>query len=199
VIAVTGIHQHDPLGQTRRTRRLDLLEGDLRLALEGDLLRYLGLAPQALILRPILRKIEPISHRKAGITVGQRQGHRHLTVILLPELTAILPGHPDRVPPLLGKTRVVDDPGFDRPATLDHRQHELAHLIEHGRIGPRRIAVDVYINTLCWVCDSVRLEPGRESAGYTTVTGRFARPGCLGSRPPSAASATPPISAALRL
>jgi len=42
--------------------------------------------------------------------------------------------------PLLGKTRVVDDPGFDRPAALDHRQHELAYLIEHGRIGPRRIA-----------------------------------------------------------
>src|SRR5205814_5718429 len=89
VIAVTGIHQHDPLGQTRRARCLDLLKGDLRLGLEGDLLRYLSLAPQALILRPILRKIEPISHRKAGITVGQRQGHRHLAVILLPELTAL--------------------------------------------------------------------------------------------------------------
>src|SRR5215813_1533805 len=121
-------------------RRPDLLEGDLRLGLEGDLLRYLGLAPEALILRPILRKIEPISHRKAGITAGQRQRHCHLTVILLTELTAILAGYPDRVPPLLGKTGVIDDPGFDRPDALDHQQHQFAHLIEHGRIRPRRIA-----------------------------------------------------------
>jgi len=44
------------------------------------------------------------------------------------------------VPSLFGKTRVVDDPGFDRPAALDHRHYQLAHFIEHGRIGPRRIA-----------------------------------------------------------
>jgi hypothetical protein len=33
-----------------------------------------------------------------------------------------------------------DDPGFDRPAALDHRQHQFAHLVGHGRIGPPRIA-----------------------------------------------------------
>ena len=44
------------------------------------------------------------------------------------ELSAILPRHPDRMLPLLGKAGVVDDPGFDRPATLDHWQHHLANL-----------------------------------------------------------------------
>jgi hypothetical protein len=50
-----------------------------------------------------------------------------LAVVLLAQLTAILPGHPDRMPPLLGKARVIDDPRFDRPAILDRRQHKLAH------------------------------------------------------------------------
>ncbi len=58
--------------------------------------------------------------------VGQRQRHRDLTIILLAELAAILPGHPDRVLPLLGKAGVVDDPGLDRPVSLDRRQHRLA-------------------------------------------------------------------------
>ena len=72
--------------------------------------------------------------------IGQRQRHRDLAVILLAELTAILPGHPDRAPPLLGKARVVDDPGLDRPAALDRRQHQLAELGQHRRVRPRCVA-----------------------------------------------------------
>ena len=55
----------------------------------------------------------------------------------LAELTAILPGHPDRISPLLGKARVIDDPHFDRPATLDRRQHKLAHPGQHRSLRPR--------------------------------------------------------------
>jgi hypothetical protein len=63
-----------------------------------------------------------------------------LAVVLLAKLTAILPGHPDRVPPFLGKTCVVDDPGLDWPAALDRRQHQLCHLAQHRGVRPRRIA-----------------------------------------------------------
>jgi hypothetical protein len=71
--------------------------------------------------------------------VGQRQRHRYLTVVLLAELAAILPRDPDRVPPLLGKASVVDNPSLDRPAALDCRQHQFAHFGQHGRVRPRRV------------------------------------------------------------
>ena len=44
------------------------------------------------------------------------------------------------MPPLLGKASVVDNPGFDRPVTLDLRQHHLAYLGQHSLVRPRRIA-----------------------------------------------------------
>src|SRR5580693_5162067 len=139
VVAVTGIHQHHTLRQSGGSGRFDLLKSDLGLGLESDRFRDLRLVPARLVLRPILSEIEPISDGKAGLMVGQRQRHRDLTVILLAELAAILPGHPDRVPPLLGKARVVDDPGLDWPAALDRRQHQFCHLAQHRGVRPRRI------------------------------------------------------------
>src|ERR1700730_19272612 len=56
-----------------------------------------------------------------------------LAVVLLARLTAILPGHPDRMPTLLGEARVINDPRFDRSATLDRCQHQFAHLGQHRR------------------------------------------------------------------
>ena len=65
VVAVTGIHQHHALGQSGGAGRFELLEGDLRLGLESERLRYLSLAPTRLILIlcPILGQIELISDR----------------------------------------------------------------------------------------------------------------------------------------
>src|ERR1017187_923135 len=74
------------------------------------------------------------------MVIGDRQRHRDLTIVLLAELTAVLPRHPDRVPPLLGKAGVVDDPCFDRPVTLDLRQHHLAYLGQHLLVRPRGVA-----------------------------------------------------------
>ncbi len=51
--------------------------------------------------------------------IGDRQRHRDLAIVLLAELAAILPRHADRMPALLGKAGVVDDPGLDRPVPLD--------------------------------------------------------------------------------
>src|SRR5215475_4247931 len=72
-----------------------------------------------LIVSPLARQIEPIGDRQAGVTVGDRQRHRHLAVGLLAELPAVLMMHPDRMRAFLGKPCVVDDPSFDR-ATPHH-------------------------------------------------------------------------------
>ena len=70
------------------------------------------------------------------LALGQRERHRHLTIVLLAELATVLTRHPDRVPPLLGKTGIVDDPGLDRPLPLDRRQHYLAHLAQNPLVRP---------------------------------------------------------------
>src|ERR1700716_1104165 len=71
--------------------------------------------------------------------IGDRQRHRHLTIGLLAELPAILMLHADRVAALLGERCIIDNPRFDRPVTLDHRQHHLAHLGQHPRVRPWRV------------------------------------------------------------
>ena len=71
--------------------------------------------------------------------VGKRQRHRHLAVRLLAELPAILVRHSNRMPPLLGKARVVDDPRLDRAVMLDPGQHHLSHLAQHVVVGPFRL------------------------------------------------------------
>src|SRR5260370_18215825 len=40
------------------------------------------------------------------------------------------------MPSLLGKARVVDNPGLDRSITLDRRQHHLTHLAQHIVVRP---------------------------------------------------------------
>jgi len=68
--------------------------------------------------------------------IGKRQRHRHLAIRLLAKLSAVLVRRPDRMPPLLGKARVVDDPGLDRAVTLDPWQHHLPHLGQYLFVGP---------------------------------------------------------------
>ena len=68
-----------------------------------------------------------------------RQADRHLAVVLLAQLAAILPRHADRVAALLGKAGVVDDPRLDRFVTRDGWQDTFAHTAQHRLIGPRRL------------------------------------------------------------
>ncbi len=70
------------------------------------------------------------------MVIGQRQRHCDLAIRLLAKLTAVLVRHPNRMPPLLRKARVVDDPGLDRSVTLDLRQHHLTHFAQHIVVGP---------------------------------------------------------------
>ncbi len=63
--------------------------------------------------------------------VGHRQGDGDLAIVLLAELTAILTRYPYRVPALLRKPRIIDDPRLDRPAAFNHRQDQLTNLGEN--------------------------------------------------------------------
>ena len=103
------------------------VERDLRLGLEHDLLRNPRLALACAVARPFLRRIQPVGDRQARMAIGQRQRHRHLAVVLLAELTAILPRHADPMRPCWESScRRWSTPKSRRP--LDLRQHHLAHL-----------------------------------------------------------------------
>ena len=136
VVAIAGVQQHYAARQAGRIGPAQLIERDLRLGLEHDLLRNPRLALACAVARPFLRQIQPVGDRQARMAIGQRQRHRHLAVVLLAELTAILPRHADRMPPLLGKARVVNDPRRNRAVPLDLRQHHLAHLGQYPLVGP---------------------------------------------------------------
>src|SRR5277367_2774748 len=68
-----------------------------------------------------------------------RQAYRDLAVVLLAQLTAILPRDANRVAALLGKAGVVDDPRLDRFVTRYGWQDTLAHTAQHRLIRPRRL------------------------------------------------------------
>jgi hypothetical protein len=95
-----------------------------------------GLLAARGVLRPALGQIQPVGDGQAHRVIGHRQRDGDLAIGLLAELAAVLVRHADRVRPALGKARVVDDPGLDRPVPLHRRQHEIAHLAEHLRVGP---------------------------------------------------------------
>ena len=134
--AIAGIAQHHALRNALRQGRPDSPQGDLRLGLKADLLRHAGPGPPLGVARPGLGQVEPIGDRQAGMVVGHRQTHRHLTVVLLAELAAVLPRHPNRVLALLRETGVVDDPVLHRPVPPERRQDLLSHGAQQRRIAP---------------------------------------------------------------
>src|SRR6202021_948253 len=140
IVAIAGVHQHHVAGKAGLARPADLIEGDLRLGLERDLLGHPRLAATYIVLDPRLRQVQPIGHRQARVVVGKRQRYRRLAVRLLAKLSAVLVRNSNRMPPLLGKARVVDDPRLNRAVTLDPRQHHLSHLPQPLRVGPTYLA-----------------------------------------------------------
>ena len=47
--------------------------------------------------------------------------------------------HADRMGPVLGKARVVDDPGTNSAVPLDLGQHHLPHFAQHSRVRPHAL------------------------------------------------------------
>jgi len=87
----------------------------------NDLVGNSRLLAAQCVLGPFLRQVEAIADRQAGVMIGERKRHRGLAVGPLAKLPAILPRHPDRMPTLLGKTRVVEDPRLDRTMPIRSR------------------------------------------------------------------------------
>src|SRR4030088_436581 len=70
---------------------------------------------------------------------GDCKRSRHLTLCSLARLPPKLLLPDDRGSSLLGERCIIDNPRFDRPVTLDHRQHHLAYLGQHPRVPPWRV------------------------------------------------------------
>ncbi len=128
--------QHDLGFDPGREGGTELVECDLRLGLEDDIVRHARLGAPVRVISPLMRQIQAIGDRQAGVIVGSRQAHRDLAIVLLAELPAILPRHADRVLALLRDAGVVDDQRPDRAAPLDDGQDTGAHRREAPLIGP---------------------------------------------------------------
>jgi hypothetical protein len=80
--------------------------------------------------------------RVACLVIGDPQRHRHLTIGLLAELSAILMVHADRMGALLGVRRIIDqlahlgEHPLVRPISFDDQMQEL--LMLHRNVGWRR-------------------------------------------------------------
>ena len=81
------------------------------------------------------------------MVVGHREADCHLTVVLLAELTAVLPCHADRKRALLREAGIVDDPRADGTVTLDRGHHLLTHRGEHGLIRPLGLRLAPHLST----------------------------------------------------
>ena len=73
------------------------------------------------------------------MAIGDRQRYHGLAIVLLAELAAVLPRHAHRVPPLLCKAGIINDPSLDRAVALQLRQHHLAHLGQNVLVRPGRL------------------------------------------------------------
>src|SRR5258705_5386341 len=138
IVTKASVEQHVAARKSGIAGPTDVSKRDLILGLKADLFGHAGLIPSRTIVSPDLWQIELIRHRQAGMVVRDRQRHRHLAVRLLAQLSAILAGNPNRMLALFGQAGVVDNPGFDRPVTLDLRQHHLAYLGQHLLVRPPR-------------------------------------------------------------
>jgi hypothetical protein len=160
LVAMPGIAQHDAPGHALLQRLPKLPQCDRRLGFGADLLRHAGLGAPLRIRRPALGQVEPPGDRQARPVVRHRQAHRHLAVVLLAQLPAVLPGDTDRVPALLREGGVVHDPVAHRAVPLDRGQYPLAHRPEQRRIVPLGLGHDV-VQRLVLGLHPLRRDPRR--------------------------------------
>src|SRR6185503_721295 len=159
-IAIACIRQHDADGNARSFGHADLLQRDLGLGLKLYFLRHTGLFPPPLILSPSLRQVQPPVDRHTATLGGQRPTHRHLTIVLLAQLPAVLPRYSHRVSPFLGKPGIVHDPiKLALAPKLGH--HPIAHAPQNRHVGPLRVGHQV-VQRLMLCADVPRINVRRQ-------------------------------------
>src|SRR5258705_850702 len=109
-VAIARIRQHHADGKARGFGRADLLQRDLGLSLKLQLLWHTGLFSPPPIFSPFLRQVQPPVDRHTATPGGQRQTHRHLTIVLLAQLPAILAAHSPPMAAFFRKSGIVPDP-----------------------------------------------------------------------------------------
>ena len=136
-------------------------------------------AAAAPILRPALRQVQPIGDRETDRVVRQRHAHRHLAVVLFAQGAAVLAGHPDRVPALLGirrcRRRSTRPPG----RAGHRRQHPVSGDAQDGRLVPGGIGDEV-LHRLVPRADMPRIDPGGHRLDALPLA-RQAQPGEVGA------------------
>src|SRR3954462_9692848 len=70
VVAVSRVGQYDFGVGPGGDGRTQLVQGDLWLGLEGEMLGYASCGASGGIINPLVRQIQPISERQAGVIVG---------------------------------------------------------------------------------------------------------------------------------
>src|SRR5215470_19661978 len=85
---------------------------------------------------------------------------------------------------LLRKTRVVDDPGLDRPVLLDRRQYHLVHLRQHPFVRPASLA-DKMQQRLVLGCRPLRRRHGRQRLHALAAAGHHQAQAVSPKRPRS--------------
>src|SRR5262249_13829416 len=143
VVAITRIGQYRRRLYSIFNSFLNLYQSDLDFRFETNIGRNACLFTALLILSPRLRKIQPPGNWQTRCRRSNRKAHCYPAVVLLAQLAAVLPGDADRVRTLLGKARVVDNPGFDLSVLLHGRQDTLPNPTQHYLVVPRRISDDM--------------------------------------------------------
>lgn len=136
VVSITCISQHHTGGHTAFTRSFDLTESDLWFGLKRSLVGNSRLAPPFFIAGPHFRKIQAKRNRHAGVFSRRRKAYRNPAVILLANLSTVLPCDANRVLSLLRKTGIVNYPGNDRTFSQHGRQNRIQRAVQQRFIVP---------------------------------------------------------------
>jgi hypothetical protein len=114
------------------------------------------------------------------MVVGHREADRHLTVVLLAQLAAVLPRHTHGMLALLGKAAVIDDPVRHRPMPLERRQHLCPHCGQQRRIVPLGLRHHM-VQRLVFGLYMRRIEPGGHRLDALALAGQQ-QTGAVGPR-----------------
>ncbi len=137
-VAIPRIRQHNAVGNSRGFSRADLLQRELGLGLKLQLLWHTGFFSPPPILSPRLRQIQPQVHRHTATFAGQRQTHRHLTIVLLAQLPAILACYAHRMDSFFRKSGVVHDP-IKTALRSKLGRDPIAHTLKNRFVRPLRL------------------------------------------------------------
>jgi hypothetical protein len=141
--AVRRVGHHRGQRYALRVQGEDLRQRDLPFGTKGHGGRHSGGPSSLPVPRPAFWEIQLVSGRHTHGLIGQRDGHRDLTIRLLAQGAAILMGDAHRVLALLGEGRVIHEPRRHRTMALHLPQDKITGDAKHLRILPGSVGDQV--------------------------------------------------------